>query len=285
MAAAGCASAVAEGRFDPGLAVLVSDLHINGEKPSHTTAELKKTVASLLALRPLPAHVVMMGDVADTHGKACDYKAADPLMRPLEDAGIAVDWVMGNHDHRAAFADFRPDYAKTTLVPGRQVHVVSLPSFDLVLMDSLVESPGEGSFNEVDGEVDGGQLEWLADYGAKAKRPFVVCAHHDGRQMKSFAKAAILSSPKMCGYLHGHRHSWMPDALHAWGKDARLVRSAGIPSAAAWGDIGYALLRDCGDSAEITAVIRDCWFPRPPSTEATRRIAKENDGMRLVFKF
>ena len=60
---------------------------------------------------------------------------------------------------------------------------------------------------------------------------------------------------------------------------------AGVPSAAAWGDVGYALLRDCGDRAELTAVIRDCWFPVPPATPATRQIARENDGMKLVFPF
>ena len=272
---------------DPALAVLISDLHVSGEDAAkHTRPELEKTVAAILALSPRPARVVVFGDVADTHGKACDYAAAKPLLEPLFAAGFEVSFMMGNHDHRAAFADAWPESAASSLVPGRFVHVVPVGGVDLVLMDSLWESPGVGTFNEVDGKVDGGQLEWLAEWGAKATRPFVVCTHHDGRQMKSFAKAAMKSSPKMCGYLHGHRHCWMPDVLHVWGSAARAVRSVGLPSTGAWGDIGFALFRAYSDRAELTLVERDFYFPKPAPAAANpswKAVLAENRNARVTF--
>jgi hypothetical protein len=54
---------------DPSLAVFISDLHLNGlrdEVPTHLYEEqcFRQAVAKILALRPLPAHVVCFGDIA-----------------------------------------------------------------------------------------------------------------------------------------------------------------------------------------------------------------------------
>lgn len=56
-------------KHDPSLAVFISDLHLNGlkdEVPTHLYEErcFVKTVAKILALDPLPAHVVCFGDIA-----------------------------------------------------------------------------------------------------------------------------------------------------------------------------------------------------------------------------
>lgn len=277
----GAAAVLTSGGADAAAATttvaLISDLHVNGEKATHTSAELARTVKDLLALEPRPAKVVCFGDIADTHGRRCDYEAAKALLEPLVEAGLEIAYMTGNHDHRAAMAEFCPEWSASTLVPGRLVHVVAAGPLDLVLMDSLIESQGEGSFNEVNGGVDGGQLEWLAEFGKRTERPFLVCAHHDGRQMKSFAKAAMASSPRMCGYLHGHRHGWLPDALHIWGRGARAVRSVGLPSTGSWGDVGFALLRVGADRAVIEPRLRNFWFPVPGGESAVdRQLHREN---------
>ena len=269
-------------RLDPNLAVLVSDCHVNGAKPGHEAAETEKTIAEILKLDPLPAKVIHFGDIAVTLGLPEDYAKSRELFRPLEEAGVELSWMMGNHDKRAAFAAAYPEWAASTEVKGRLVHVVRLPSADLVLLDSQAEAADPGTENAVDGEVTGGQVEWLADYARRATRPYFVCAHHDGRQMKPFAKKALDRAPMLCGYLHGHRHSWMPDALHSWTDGGRLVRSIGLPSGGAWGDIGFVTLRDMGDRMVFTLHERDSWFPKPPAdgrrAPACERLVRENDG-------
>jgi len=288
LALTGCAtgiSAVGKRRLDPNLTVLVSDCHVNGAKPGHEAAETEKTLAEILKLDPLPARLVHFGDIAASKGDIEDYRLSEKLFRPFADAGVECAWMMGNHDHRAPFAEVYPDWAASSPVKGRIVHVVALPSVDLVLLDSLGKEEFWGA--PVDGEVTGGQLEWLAEFAKKTTRPYFICAHHDGRQMKSFAQAAMGHSPLMCGYLHGHRHSWMPDTLHNWTDGGRLVRSIGLPSGGAWGDVGFVTLRDLGDRTVFTLHERDSWFPKPPAdgkrAPVCERLIRENNGATVTI--
>ena len=97
-------------RHDPNLAVLVSDLHVNGlksEVPTHQYEEacFSKTIAAILALDPLPANVVCFGDIAYHWGQREDYVLAFQLMKPIVDAGIKLTLGMGNHDRRGNFPD------------------------------------------------------------------------------------------------------------------------------------------------------------------------------------
>lgn len=270
--------------------VLLSDCHVNGENTGHTAAETAKTIKAILALDPLPKTLVYFGDLAAGVGREIDYRAAKEVFRPLVDAGVTIRWMMGNHDHREPFAKVFPEAAAASPVPGRIVGTVAVGGFDLVLLDSLSEVGGDGQGNNLDGEIDEAQLKWLRDYAAAATRPYFICAHHDGRQMKKFAQTAMGMSRRMIGYLHGHRHSWMPDALHNWGETGRLVRSVGLPSGSAWGDIGFAVLTDRGDHAEIELFERDCFFPKPAETAAERPalwddMIKENNRSRIRFAY
>lgn len=275
-------------RRDPRLVALVCDLHINGKTPEHSTAESTKTLAEILALDPLPARLICLGDVSRDAGTEADYRAARQLFAPVFAAGIEVFWTMGNHDHRATFARVFPEAETASSVRGRFAQVVALPDFDCVIVDSLDERLAEGVSNPVDGKVDEEQVRWLEDFARRTTRPFLVMAHHDGRQMKSFAKRAMASSPLMRGYIHGHRHTWMKDTLHSWGEPWPFVRSVGLPSAGFWGDIGYALLRDEGDRATVRLCERDCWYPKPnlPRGKAALResIVRANQDDVVVFE-
>ena len=74
-------------RHDPNLAVFISDLHLNGlkdEVPTHLYEEqcFLQAVAKILALDPLPAHVVCFGDIAYHWGQPEDYALAAKLFQP-----------------------------------------------------------------------------------------------------------------------------------------------------------------------------------------------------------
>lgn len=264
---------------DPSFAVLVSDCHLNAGGKWHTTPQTAETVRSILAFDPLPSKVVVFGDVANMVGMKGDYAEAKRVFAPLEAAGIEVAWMMGNHDHRGPFSETFPDWAASSEVEGRIVHVVRMPSFDFVLMDSLDEVGGEGKANNHNGVIDERQLKWFDRFAATTRRPYFVCAHHDGRQMKSFARHTIKAGALMRGFLHGHRHSWMLDSLHDW-QSGRLVRSVGLPSAAAWGDIGFVTAREKQGAVEFRLYQRDCFFPKPDVRRdaAWNTIKEENDG-------
>ena len=148
--AAGCISRVQNGAgpnkgaksLESNLAVLISDLHVNGlkqEVPTHLYEEkyLEKTVAMILAMDPLPENVVCFGDIAYHWGQRADYDLAAKLLQPLTAAGIRLTLGMGNHDRRGNFLEVWPEYAKTSPVPGRIVSKVELPHVDLLMLDTL----------------------------------------------------------------------------------------------------------------------------------------------------
>ena len=89
--------------MDPDLAVFISDLHVNGlaKNGGHQEACLRKAVPQILALRPRPAYVVCLGDIAFLWGMSEDYRHAKAVLQPLYDAGMKVALGMGNHDRRA----------------------------------------------------------------------------------------------------------------------------------------------------------------------------------------
>ena len=78
----------ASGRLDENEVVLISDMHVLAG--SHTPDRLTRVVDEVLAMRPLPANVIGLGDLANLYGHVEDYECARRLLQPLEDAGIQV---------------------------------------------------------------------------------------------------------------------------------------------------------------------------------------------------
>ena len=127
-------------RADPSKVVLISDIHICGEfkdgkpfKYPYNPTSLNLRIEEILALRPLPANVIVFGDVAWDYGLEEDYRYAAELLKPLEDAGIKVTLALGNHDRRAPFFKVFPEYAQTTQVAGRVVSIVEMPDVDIAV--------------------------------------------------------------------------------------------------------------------------------------------------------
>ena len=292
----------AAGGKDPSLSVFMSDIHVAcagiktkwGAQPDYQNPLFEKAVDEVLAMNPLPARVVVFGDVALWFGWRQDYEKSLPAFDRLKAAGIEVFVTTGNHDHREPMFKCHPYQAEITPVPGRFVSVIDLGSADLFLMDSLQENPeGEGSGNAVDGALDEAQQQWLLKAAKEAKRPFFVGAHHDPDEVRIGDKKltiALEDNPLFTGYVCGHHHRYFRKWYHAGYSKRHVTRLVCLPSTGWWGDIGYALMRTYPDRAELSLVENDYFFPHPLKPGEKRPpewddIIAENRGAVSVFHY
>lgn len=283
----------AEAGVDPNLSVFLADPHVPGDgvKPDKWEIDMSVMynrfsglVDEILAMRPLPANVVVFGDIAYLRGEAADYRKSAPLYRKLEQAGIRVTIGMGNHDKRDPFLESFPEYRASTLVPGEIVSRVSLGHADLFLLDSLDEqSSGRAGMSAA-------QKKWLKDALPGWKRPFFLGAHHQPDEIpfgKHSLKKYVVRLKNFRGFIHGHWHTWQEWTMLDWVKgDSR--RAIGLPSTGFWGDIGYVLFRTEERMATATLVQREFYFPRFSPDPAKRdpmwaiRV-QENNGRTVRF--
>ena len=282
-------------RADPSKVVLISDIHICGEfkdgkpfKYPYNPTSLNLRIEEILALRPLPANVIVFGDVAWDYGLEEDYRYAAELLKPLEDAGIKVTLALGNHDRRAPFFKVFPEYAQTTPVPGRAVSVVSLPDVDIVMLDSLAELPDlkPKQKTTVSGHVDDAQIAWLKEYLAKADRPVILGSHHPLKEMPALSDV-ITGSEKVAGYIYGHNHMWNKGvAILRPRKGTHMVPTIGLP-ATFYGDIGFAVMTADAKGATLEFTSQGFWWPQPvenpPAEWLQRQKDLQNEKCSIVF--
>lgn len=162
-------------RLDEDLVCIVSDLHV---RPGYYQQEhFEKTIEEILALRPRPANVLCLGDIAYLTGKIEEYEAVKQGLSRLEEAGIRVAIAMGNHDRRANFAQVFPEKASASELPHRMVFTVETPKADFILLDSLQEGENHDKWI-VPGAIDERQMEWLsAKLSSYIAKPVFVLAH------------------------------------------------------------------------------------------------------------
>ena len=240
-------------RFDEHLAVLLSDLHVNG-LDTHEGSKvkpdmrnwLKANVAEILRMDPLPRHVFVLGDIAYLQGRLADYQQSCPDLKLLVDAGINLVLTMGNHDHRKAFLEVWPEYAERTLVPDSIHTVTHCADYDVVMLDSLNEKDAPNAWNPVNGALSKAAQEWVLEELPKWPRPFFICAHHAIWQLKfgdgkKTMEHIIGTFPNCRGYINGHDHLWKTNIAN-W-KNPATVPWLTLPSNGFWGDIGYVTLR------------------------------------------
>ena len=290
----------AESCVDENLSVFISDIHVSGigvkGQPTHQNPFFEKTVDEILAMRPRPKRVVCFGDIALWTGRHEDYEASLPGFRRLTDAGIELYLTVGNHDKREVFLKYHPQYAKSSPVPGRIVSVVDLGTCDLILLDSLQEDGGEGADNPVFGTIDEAQWNWLKAECKRRTRPFFCGAHHDYDEMsidiRPDGRASVMSflknAPYFRGWINGHHHFWSKSRVFRDWRSQTPFRTAVLPSTGWWGDIGYATMRTSADSAVLSLVQDDYYFPRPLDKGEARprawdEIIAENRGQRCTF--
>lgn len=282
-------------RMDPSKVVLISDIHICGEfkdgkpfKYPYNPTSLNLRIDEILALKPLPANVIVFGDVAWDYGLEEDYRYAAKLLKPLEEAGIKVTLALGNHDRRAPFFKVFPEYAQTTPVPGRAVSVVSLPDVDIVMLDSLAELPDlkPKQKTTVSGHVDDAQIAWLKEYLAKTDRPVILGSHHPLKEMPALSDV-ITGSEKVAGYIYGHNHMWNKGvAILRPRKGTHMVPTVGLP-ATFYGDIGFAVMTADAKGATLEFTSQGFWWPQPvenpPSEWLQRQKDLQNEKCSIVF--
>lgn len=258
-------------KIDPATAVLLSDIHICGELvdgkskyyPYNPTC-LKLRIAEILQMRPLPANVLVFGDVAWDHGLEEDYRYAAELLSELEQAGIKVTLGMGNHDRRAPFFKVFSEYAKSTKVEGRVVSLVEMPDFDFVMLDSLAELPGLKlrQATTVSGKISGGQIEWLGEWMKGRTRRVVLGSHHPLGEMANLEKL-IADTPQVAGYVYGHTHIWNKGVrVVRPRKELHMVPTLGLP-ATFYGDIGFAVMRSTPEAVTFEYSSKGFWWPQP----------------------
>lgn len=291
-------------RRDEALVAILSDCHVGAwRSPEYQGVKFAECIARVLALDPLPARMLIPGDLAYLWGRKEDYELSRRLLQPVLDAGIEVTIGMGNHDRRENFLERWPEYAGRSPVRGRIVSKVRGAYFDYIMADTL-DQPAETDRWITPGTLDGEQREWLKAECAAAKRPLLVLAHHpagelgtpgDGNTIASARKFGELimgskhAPTRCCGYIHGHDHRWyVTRSLIHW-SEGRVGHTAGIPSTGHWGDIGYALLREYPDRAELSLVQYDYFSPKPPSADAApnpswQAIVRDNAGSRCTFR-
>ena len=303
--ASGCSTMPAFGKLrkDEKLVAILSDCHVgNWKSPKYQGEKFAECIARVLALDPLPAKMLIPGDLAYLWGRKEDYELARRLLQPVVDAGIEVTIGMGNHDRRENFLEYWPEYADRSPVSGRIVSKVRGVHFDYIMADTL-DQPTETDKWITPGTIDNAQREWLKTECAAAKRPLLVLAHHPACELGTPGKGGTYDSARKfgelsmgtkekptncCGYIHGHDHRWyVTRSLRHW-SEGRVGQTAGLPSTGHWGDIGYCLLREYHDRAELSLVQYDYFSPKPLSADAApnpewQAIVRDNAGKRCTF--
>ena len=147
----------------------ISDLHIVAEEGRQqfgvdTAAILRQAVPMMNGLRP--DFIVASGDLIGDESEE-SYRRLQTLLQPLK---APAHFLMGNHDHRAAFRRvFHPD-APSSADPISEAFERGGVRF--LLLDSTV--PGK-----VEGCLGGEQLDWLeAELTADRHQPTWIFLHH-----------------------------------------------------------------------------------------------------------
>ena len=245
--------------FDENMAVFLADIHAGAGKRCGAARKMfAVTVAEILKMDPLPRNVLVFGYVAHMCGLAADYGISRQHFNLLEDAGITVTIGMGNHDRRSEFAKRWPEAAAKSLVPGLYVHLAETPNVDFLMLDTLAGADGRPPADEgpQGGVLPENEQAFLRSFLSVRGKPAIVCAHNPSSDLwccGSRLDALLRASPRAAGYVHGHFHRWRLES----------GREICLPSAASWGDVGYAICRCRPDRAEIGCVLKGFSLPAP----------------------
>lgn len=214
---------------DPDFWALYSDSHIAAstavvwrEEPMYDNA--RRVNREMLGLRRRPCGLIHFGDCAFKKGLAGDYDTFRSTIRPIQDAGIPMHLMVGNHDDRETFwSSLKAETDGPRPVRSRHVAIVEHARVNWFLLDSLDQT------DESTGTVGEEQCVWLAkELDARADKPALVCVHHDpligayadkssGLTDTEALMKVITPRRHVKAIIFGHTHRWkltMVDDLH-----------------------------------------------------------------------
>lgn len=211
---------------DPHRIALFSDTHVAADPKRvtnmvNTADNMRQAALEMAKLAPRPQIGIVSGDLALLKGEPGDYGTFLELLGPLRKAGLPVQLLLGNHDHRANFwAAVPPGDKAERPVESRHVAVVELERANLFLLDSLDKT------NVTPGTLGEEQLAWLAKaLDARPDKPAIVIGHHNV-DMKAMPAGLIESTAfvdlirerkQVKAYVFGHTHVWQlteRDGIH-----------------------------------------------------------------------
>jgi len=173
---------------------------------------LAQAAKEVIALDPLPAHLIVNGDCALSRGTEDEYKQFLRLVEPIRAAGITVHVTIGNHDNRENLWKLLPFLKKERM--GIQAGVIELTRANLVLLDS-----GRKGF------LGDEQLNWLAkQLDERTDKPAIVFGHFnpypnrgvrpiEGMRDGSSLLELLAQRKHARAYVYGHTHEWQYDRL------------------------------------------------------------------------
>ncbi len=217
-------------RLDQNRVALLADTHISADpdlaypgtkwpgspvkESEHERVNMAKSLATtaknLIALNPLPAHVIINGDCAMSRGTIAEYKELLRLIEPIRIAGITVHVTIGNHDNRENLWKLLPFLKKEQM--GIHAEVIELPHANLILLDSGRK-----------GILGRQQLNWLAqELDGRTNKPALIFGHFNPypnrgvRPIKGMSDGSallkLLAKRKHArAYFYGHTHEWQQD--------------------------------------------------------------------------
>ena len=172
---------------------------------------LADTAKNLIVLNPLPAHLIINGDMRhEQRNDSRVQRALDRLIEPIRLAGITIHVTIGNHDNRENLWKLLPFLKKEQM--GIHAEVIELPHANLILLDSGRK-----------GILGRQQLNWLAqELDGRTNKPALIFGHFNPypnrgvRPIKGMSDGSallkLLAKRKHArAYFYGHTHEWQQD--------------------------------------------------------------------------
>lgn len=202
-------------------AILFSDTHIAADPADRFRGfspheNLHKSVAQASAGNF--DLLLVNGDLARQKGEPDDYTKFNALLEPLTDKLPAL-LTLGNHDERKnARSALTKRTGETEPVEQKLVSTLSLPQFNLILLDSLMAT------NIAPGQVGRVQRNWLAEYlDVNKAKPAIVFVHHNP---DAESDTALVDADRLLALLKPRR--WVKALVFGHTHECRFDKQDGL---------------------------------------------------------
>ena len=205
---------------DPDLWALYSDSHIAAstakvwrDEPMYDNA--RRVNREMLGMRRHPCGMIHFGDCAFKEGLAEEYGTFRSTISPIQQSGIPIHLMVGNHDARETFWNsLKAETSGPRPVASRHVAIVEHARANWFLLDSLDQT------DKSPGLVGSEQRAWLAkELDARKDKPALVCVHHpplvgskadsdSGIKDTQALLDVIVPRRQVKALVFGHTHRW-----------------------------------------------------------------------------